>query len=49
MGDVKIEEKNDIYVDAKVDLGDCKIGNNNRHSEITLKVDMSCGDIKIAN
>lgn len=49
MGDVKIEEKNDIYIDAKVDLGDCKIGNNNRHSEVMLKIDMSCGDIKVAN
>lgn len=46
LGDVKIKEKNDIYIDANVDLGDCKVNDNNRHSEITLKIDMSCGDIK---
>ena len=46
MGDVKIKEKNDVYIDAKVDLGDCKVNNNNRHSEVTLKIEMNCGDIK---
>lgn len=46
LGDVKIKEKNDIYIDANVDLGDCKVNNNNRHSEVTLKIEMSCGDIK---
>lgn len=49
MGDVKIKEANDIYIEAKVDLGDCKIANNNRHSEVTLKIDMDCGDIKVGN
>lgn len=49
MGDVKIKEANDIYIEAKVNLGDCKIDNNNRHSEVILKIDMDCGDIKVGN
>lgn len=47
LGDIKVEKTNDIYVDAKVDLGDTKINQSNRHSDITLKVKNSCGDIKI--
>lgn len=49
LGDVKIKETNDIYIDAKTDLGDLKINNNNRHSEITLKIEADCGDIKVEN
>lgn len=48
-GDVKIKETNDIYIDAKTDFGDTKINTNNRHSEITLKIEADCGDIKIEN
>lgn len=47
LGDIKIEKTSDIYIDAKVDLGDIKVNENNRHSEITLKAKNSCGDIKI--
>lgn len=49
LGDVKIGSTNEIYIDAKTDLGDLKINNNNRHSEITLKIKNSCGDIKVEN
>ena len=48
-GDVRIKETNDIYIDAKTDLGDVKINTNNRHSEITLKIEGDCGDIKVEN
>ncbi|MCI8310066.1 MAG: DUF4097 domain-containing protein [Clostridia bacterium] len=48
-GDVKINNSNDIYVDTNVDLGDVKIRNNNRYSDITLKIDSSCGDIKVGD
>lgn len=48
-GDVKIGETNDIYIDAKTDLGDVKVNQNNRHSEITLKIENDCGDIKVEN
>ena len=46
-GDVKIEKINNVYVDAKVDLGDVKIEGNDRHSDITLKIKSDCGDIKV--
>lgn len=47
LGDIKVEKTSDIYIDAKVDLGDIKINENNRHSNITLKAKNNCGDIKI--
>ena len=47
LGDVEIRETNDIYVDAKVDLGHVEINNNNRNSDITLKIDSDCGNIKV--
>lgn len=49
LGDVKIGNTNDIYVDAKTDLGDLKINTNNRYSETILRIKNSCGDIKIEN
>lgn len=48
-GDIKIGATNDIYIDAKVDLGDIKINNNTRQSDITLKVQNDCGDITVNN
>lgn len=49
LGDVKIGETNDIFIDTKVDLGDTKINTNNRHSDVTLKIEVDCGDIKVEN
>lgn len=49
MGDVKIGKTNEIYFETKVDLGNCKIANNYRHAEVTLKIDSDCGDIKVEN
>ena len=49
LGDVKIEKTNDIYVDASVDLGDINIKDNNRHSDITLKIKSDCGDIHVGD
>ena len=49
LGDIKIGNTNEIYVDAKTDLGDLKINTNNRYSETILKIKNSCGDIKIEN
>lgn len=49
LGDVKIKQTNDIYIDAKTDLGDVKVNTNNRHSEIILKIEGDCGDIKVGN
>ena len=47
LGDVEIKETNDIYIDAKVDLGHVEINNNNRNSDITLKIDSDCGNVKV--
>lgn len=49
LGNVKIKETNDIYIDAKTHLGDIKVNTNNRHSDIILKIDSDCGDIKVGN
>lgn len=46
-GDIEIKQINDIYVDAKSSLGDVKVNNNNRYSDITLLIKNSCGDIKV--
>lgn len=47
LGDIKIEKTSDIYIDSKVNLGDVKVNENNRHSEVVLKVRNNCGDIKV--
>lgn len=47
LGDVKIRKINDIYIDAETDLGKVKLDSNNRSSEITLKIENDCGDIKV--
>lgn len=46
-GDIKIYSISDVYIDAKTDLGDVKIKNNNKQSDIILKIRSDCGDIKI--
>lgn len=48
-GDVNIEETNDIYIDAKTDLGEVKVNKNNRYSKVFLKIENSCGDISVKN
>lgn len=46
-GDIRIENANDIYVDAETDVGSAKINNNNRNAEVTLKIENNVGDIKV--
>lgn len=48
-GGVNIKETNDIYIDAKVSSGDIKVENNNRLSEIELKIETTSGGIKVNN
>lgn len=48
-GDIKIGQTNEVYIDAKTDFGDVKVNQNHRHSEITLKLQNDCGDIKVDN
>lgn len=48
-GDIDIGKTNDIYIDAKVDLGSCNINRNDRKSEIILKIKSDFGDINVNN
>lgn len=47
MGNVKIRGLNDIYVDAKADLGNCKVQKSNRSSNVTLKIECNMGNVKV--
>lgn len=49
LGDIEIGETNDIFIDTDVDLGDVKVNTNNRQSEIVLKIEADCGNIKVNN
>lgn len=46
-GDIKIESTSDVLIEADVSLGDKKINNNNYKSDIILKIENNCGDIKV--
>ena len=47
VGDIRIEKTNDIYIDAKTDVGSTRINENNHKSDITLKIENNVGDIKV--
>ena len=49
LGDIEIGLTNEIYIDAKTSLGDVDVNNNYKKSNITLKIDNSCGDIEVDN
>ncbi len=49
LGKIKIGFTNEIYIDAETDLGKVKINENKRNSDITLKLENSCGDIIVDN
>ena len=36
-----------VYIDSKTDYGDNDINNNDRKSDIVLKIKNNCGDIKV--
>lgn len=46
-GDVTVKKTNDIYVESETSTGDNHINNNNRRSEIELKIKTSTGDVNI--
>ena len=48
-GDIEIGNTNELFIDAKTDLGKVKINNNYHKSDITLKIENDCGDIKVNN
>ncbi len=48
-GDIEIGNTNELFIDAKTDLGKVKIKNNYNKSDITLKIENNCGDIEVNN
>lgn len=47
LGNVDINKTNDIYIEADVDLGKTNISQNNKNSEITLKINCDCGNVTV--
>lgn len=47
MGSVNVKKINDVYIDAKADMGSANIAKNNRESKVELKVRCSMGSINI--
>lgn len=47
LGNVTIGKTNHIYIDAKVDLGNCNINENDRNAHVTLTIDCDCGNIDV--
>ncbi len=47
LGNVDINKTNDIYIEADVDLGKTNISQNNRNSQITLKINCDCGNVTV--
>ena len=48
-GDIKVGSTNELYFDAKTNVGDVKINNNFRDAKCIVKVKTNIGDIKINN
>ena len=46
-GNVKINGKNDIYVETETNSGDAEVMNNNRMAEIVLKITTTSGNINV--
>ncbi len=46
-GDIEIGTTNQLFIDAKTDLGKVKIKKNYNQSDITLKIENNCGDIRV--
>ena len=49
VGDIKIDSTNEIYIDYKTDIGDAKVENNYRKSDVVLKIINNIGDIRVKN
>ena len=48
-GDIKLGDTNEIFIEAKTDLGKIKIKNNYHKSDIILEIENDCGDIVVNN
>ena len=49
LGSIKVGSTNEIYIEAKTDLGDVQINHNYINADITLEIKNNCGDIKVNN
>lgn len=49
LGNVDINNTNDIYIEADVDLGKTNINKNNRNAAVILKINCDCGNVTINN
>lgn len=48
-GNIEIGNTNEIFINAKTDLGDININNNYHKSNIKLEIKNDCGDIEVNN
>lgn len=48
-GDIEIGLTNELFIDAKTDLGKVSINKNSNETEVTLKIQNNCGDIEVEN
>ncbi len=48
-GDIEIGNTNELFIDAKTDLGKVKVKNNYNKSDVTLKIENNCGNIEVNN
>ena len=46
-GDIKINKTTGCYIDAKTNIGDTRVNNNDRKSDIVLTITSRVGDIKV--
>lgn len=49
LGNIKIGKTNEIYMEAKTELGNVKVKNNYPKSDVILKIENECGDIEVDN
>lgn len=47
MGDIEIDDTNDVKIDYETSMGKCDIKHNNPSSSVTLKAKTSMGDVEI--
>ena len=47
VGDIRIDNQNNIYVSGNNRIGDIRIKNNNKDSNVVLDIDITTGDIKV--
>lgn len=48
-GDIEIGLTNELFIDAKTDLGKVSINKNTNEADVTLKIQNNCGDIEVEN